>query len=92
MCLFLLLLFFGPRSVIVIWWFIQPLRWDAVFHSFLLPFLDSSSCPGPRSCSFLVEPGGLVGLDFLWLGLAMLADIASYARGSLYGRRRTLAA
>ena len=39
MCLFLLLLFFGPRSVIVIWWFIQPLRWDAVFHSFLLPFL-----------------------------------------------------
>jgi hypothetical protein len=26
MCLFLLLLLFlGPRSVIVIWWFIQPL-------------------------------------------------------------------
>ena len=25
MCLFLLLLFLGPRSVIVIWWFIQPL-------------------------------------------------------------------
>ena len=39
MCLFIILLFFGPRTVIVFWWLVQPLRWDATFHSFLLPFL-----------------------------------------------------
>ena len=36
----------------------------------------------------LVAPGGLIGLDFLWIGLAVLADIASYAGGGVYGRRR----
>ena len=41
---------------------------------------------------FLVAPGGLVGLDFLWLALALIADIASYAGTGLYGRRRRMAA
>ena len=41
---------------------------------------------------FLVTPGGLVGLDFLWLGLAVIAGIPSYAGGGLYGRRRRMAA
>jgi hypothetical protein len=27
MCLFIILLFFGPRTVIAIWWLVQPLRW-----------------------------------------------------------------
>jgi hypothetical protein len=92
MCLFLLLLFFGPRSVIVIWWFIQPLRWDAVFHSFLLPFLGFLFLPWTTLTYFLAEPGGLIGLDFLWLGLAVIADVASYAGSGLYGRRRRIAA
>ena len=39
MCLFLILLLFGPRSVIVVWWLLQPLRWDATFGSFIVPFL-----------------------------------------------------
>jgi hypothetical protein len=40
----------------------------------------------------LVAPGGIVSLDFLWLVLAVIADIASYAGGGLYGRRRCAAA
>ena len=92
MCLFLLLLFFGPRTVIVIWWFIQPLSWGAVFDSFLLPFLGFLFLPWTTLMYFLVASGGLVGLDFLWMGLAVVADIASYAGGGLYGRRRRMAA
>jgi hypothetical protein len=36
----------------------------------------------------LVAPGGIVGLDFLWMGLAVLADIASYAGSGVYRSRR----
>ena len=92
MCLFLLLLFFGPRTVIVIWWFIEPLRWGAAFDSFFLPFLGFLFLPWTTLMYFLAAPGGLVGLDLLWLGIGVVADIASYAGGGLYGRRRRVAA
>jgi hypothetical protein len=88
MCLFLLLLLFGPRSVIVIWWLLQPVRWDATYGSFFLPFLGFLILPWTTLMYVIVAPGGLVGLDLLWMGLAVLADIASYAGGGVYGGRR----
>jgi hypothetical protein len=41
----------------------------------------------------LVAPGGIHGLDAIWLLLAVLADVSSYA-GGVYGRsrRRSVAA
>jgi hypothetical protein len=88
MCLFLILLLFGPRSVIVIWWLLEPVRWAAVFGSFVVPFLGFVFVPWTTLISVIVAPGGLVGLDLLWMGLAVLADIASYASGGVYGGRR----
>jgi hypothetical protein len=90
MCLFLILLLFGPRSVIVIWWLLQPLRWDATFGSFIVPFLGFLFLPWTTLMYVIVAPGGLVGLDVLWMGLAVLADIASYTGGGVYGRRRRM--
>ena len=46
MCLFLSLLLFGPRVVIIFWWIVDPLRWSVAFDSFFLPFLGSCSCRG----------------------------------------------
>ena len=34
----------------------------------------------------LVAPGGVIGLDWLWLGLAVAADLAMYGGGG-YGNR-----
>ena len=34
----------------------------------------------------LVSPGGVEGLDLLWIGLAVAADLASYAGGAIGGR------
>ena len=90
MCLFLILLLLGPRSVIVIWWVLQPLRWDATFGSFIVPFLGFLILPWTTLMYVIVAPGGLVGLDVLWMGLAVLADIASYTGGGVYGRRRRM--
>jgi hypothetical protein len=92
MCLFLILLLFGPRSVIVIWWLVQPVRWDATFGSFIVPFLGFLILPWTTLMYVIVAPGGLVGLDLLWMGLAVLADIASYTGGGVYGRRRRMSA
>ena len=39
MCLFLLLLLFGPRLVGVLWWLFEPVRWNAAFGTILLPVL-----------------------------------------------------
>lgn len=89
MCLFLLLLLLGPRSVIVIWWLVQPLRWDAAFNSFLVPFLGFLFLPWTTLMYVIVAPGGVTGPDVLWMGLAVLADVASYAGGGVYGRRRS---
>jgi hypothetical protein len=90
MCLFLILLLLGPRSVIVIWWLLQPVRWDAAFGSFIVPFLGFLIFPWTTLMYVIVAPGGLVGLDVLWMGLAVLADIASYTGGGVYGRRRRI--
>ena len=88
MCLFLILLAFGPRTAIAIWWLVEPLRWSATFGSFFLPLLGFLFIPWTTLMYVLVAPNGVNGLDYLWLGLAVAADIASYSAGGVYGRRR----
>ncbi len=36
----------------------------------------------------LVFPGGIDGFDWVWLGLALMADIFSYAGGGYTNRER----
>jgi hypothetical protein len=88
MCLFFLLLLFGPRLVGVLWWLFEPLRWDATFGTVLLPILGLVFLPWTTLMYVLVAPGGMGGFDIVWLALAALADVASYAGGGVYGRRR----
>ena len=89
MCLFILLLLLGPRFVIVVWWLVAPLTWSVAFGgTLLLPILGFLILPWTTLMYVLVVPGGIVGVDFLWLALALFADIASHAGGNVYRRRR----
>ena len=88
MCLFVILLFFGPRTVDRALVDLEPLRWDVTFASFWLPFLGFLLAPWTTLMYVLVAPGGVIGLDWLWLGLAIAADLLSYSSGGVYGRRR----
>ena len=88
MCLFLSLLLFGPRVVIIFWWIVDPLRWSVAFDSFFLPFLGFLFLPWTTLMYVLVSPGGVEGFDLLWIGLAVAADLASYAGGAIGGRGR----
>jgi hypothetical protein len=80
----------GPRFLGLIWWLVQPARWSAAFNgSWLWPVLGLVFVPWLTLMYILVAPGGIVGLDWLWLGLALAADIGSYSGGA-YGNRDRL--
>jgi hypothetical protein len=88
-CFFTTLVFLGPRAAILIWWLVNPVRWQATFSSFIWPLLGFLFVPWTTLMYVLVAPGGVVGFDWIWLGLAVLADISMYAGGG-YGNRDRL--
>jgi hypothetical protein len=87
-CLFTTLVFLGPRAAILIWWLVEPLRWQTTFDTFWWPLLFFIFLPWTLLMYVGVAPGGVVGFDWLWLGLALLVDIASYSGGAFGNRQR----
>ena len=86
-CMLTVLVFFGPRLAILVWWLIQPLRFDqALDDRWLLTILHWLFLPWTLLMYLFVFPGGLVGFDWVILILGLLADIASYS-GGFWGNR-----
>ena len=87
-CLFTTLLLLGPRVAGALWWLVQPVRWQTAFNgSWLWPVLGLVFVPWLTLMYVIVAPLGITGFDWVWLGLALVADIASYSGGG-YGNRR----
>lgn len=85
-CFFATLVFFGPRLAFLVWWLIQPVRISATFNTFIWPLLGLIFLPWTTLMYVLVAPGGIVWFDWILIGLAVLADLASYGAGA--ARRR----
>ncbi len=78
-CLLVLLAFVSPRAVVFLYWLARPVQFDLAFPSGpILPLLGFIFLPFTTLIYVLVQtPGvGLVGADWLWVGLAFAADIA----------------
>lgn len=88
-CVFTVLLFFGPRLAILVWWLFDRLRFERAFDGFILALLGFIFLPWTTLMYLIIFPGGVTGFDWIWLGLALLADIFSYAGGG-YGNRGRL--
>ena len=88
-CLFSVLLFLGPRAGILFWYIFDPSRWQHTFAFWLWPLLGSVFLPWTTLMYVIVYPGGVNGLDWLWLALALVVDLFSYS-GSAYGNRRRI--
>jgi hypothetical protein len=88
-CLFTMFALIGPRGLIVLWWLVQPVRWNATFDTFILPFLGFLFLPWTTVAYVLVAPEGVTGLDFLLLALAVALDVSSWFGGA-YGNRNRL--
>ena len=77
-CLLVLLMAVSPRLVVLLFWLARPLQFDAAFGGPILPLLGIVFLPFTTLMYVLVyTPGvGLAGSDWIWVGLALLADIA----------------
>ena len=77
-CFFTALVFLGPRAGVLVWWLINPLRFNIAFNTIILPILGIIFLPWTTLMYLIVFPGGIVGFDWLWLGLGLVADIAMH--------------
>jgi hypothetical protein len=92
-CAFLTLVLLGPRFFGALWWIWQPARWETAFNGWtggnlwwIWPVLGIIFIPWTTIMFVIVAPGGVTGFDWVWLGLALFGDIASYGGG--VGRKR----
>lgn len=87
-CLFSALALLGPRAAILVWYLIEPVRWNATFDTILWPILGFVFLPWTTLMFMLVAPLGVDGLDWLWLGIGLLVDIGTYGGGGYTNRDR----
>ena len=87
-CFFTALIFLGPRFAFLVYWLIRPLKITAAFANFNFPFLVSLLglifLPWTVLIYVMIFP--LNGYDWVWLGLGIFADVASYV--SSYHNRK----
>lgn len=80
-CFFTALLFFGPRLGFLVYWLLPggAFKVNAAFNTWIWPLLGLIFLPWATLMYVIIFP--ILGLDWLWLGLALAADIASYVGG-----------
>ncbi|MGI9666194.1 MAG: hypothetical protein ACR2N2_03710 [Acidimicrobiia bacterium] len=87
-CFFASLFTLGPRAAILVWWLISPVRWEAAFSSFWWAILGFVIAPWTTLMWVAVAPGGITGFDYVWLGLGIFADIATWGASGRESRAR----
>lgn len=80
-CPLIILMLLGPRAAILVWWLVDQARWQSAFDTFLIPIVGFLLLPWTTLAYVLVFPGGVEGLDFIWLILAVLVDLGGYGGG-----------
>ena len=92
MLMFLATLLLGPRFVTIIWWIIEPGRFNDAFGHWIIPVLGILLLPWTTLIYMIVWSwgGGVHGIDYLFLALGVFADLALYGGGG-YSRRRSAA-
>ena len=90
-CAFLSLVLLGPRFFGFFWWLFQPVRWQAAFAgwagpAWLWPILGVIFLPWTTIMYVIVAPGGVVGWEWLWLGISVCRYcLVRWRRGSQTG-------
>jgi hypothetical protein len=69
-----------------IWWIARPVYWQSIFNSWIWPLLGLIFLPWTTLMYLVVAPMGVFGFDWVWLTLAVVADVGSYGGGA-YGNR-----
>ena len=81
-CFATVLLFLGPRAAILVWWLINPARFNAAIPGFLVGCLGFLFLPWTTLAYLLAWlPGGVQGFGWVLVGLGFVADMFSYFGG-----------
>lgn len=90
-CLVTILLSLGPRGATLIWWLANPVRFSLAFNSIVWPILGFVFLPWTTLVYLIIwgSGQGVLGLHWMWLGVALLIDLGSSA-GGVYGNRRRI--
>jgi len=82
MCCWIVLAFaFAPRAALVLMWLLND-RISAAFGGILLPLIGFFLMPWTTLIYTLVQPGGLNGLDIIFLIIAIGADLGAWGGGA----------
>jgi hypothetical protein len=78
------------RMFLIFAWIARPIAFDAVFGSWIWPCLGFLFLPFTTLMYVILVQGvgRIDGLDYLWLGLAVLLDIASVGAAGASNRNR----
>jgi hypothetical protein len=80
------------RIILLVFWISRPVQWNAVFGgSWLLPCLGFFFLPFTTLVYVWLQtssPGPLQGIDFLWLLLAVVVDVATIGSAGYSNRER----
>lgn len=89
-CVISTLFFLGPRAGLLIWWLVDPSRFSLVYNNLLMPIIGTIFLPATTlTYTFIYKTsfGSLVGLDWVWIIIALMVDLSLYGSG-LFSRRR----
>jgi hypothetical protein len=80
-CLLALMSALAPRFVFLVIWIARPTYVNSVFDTFIFPLLGLIFLPFTTLLYvFLAAPPfGVSGFEWLWIALAVLADLSHYA-------------
>jgi len=78
------------RIVLLFYWIARPVQMNATFNTFILPCLGFLFLPFTTLMYVLLwtPKVGIQGLDWLWLFLAVIIDLASIAGAGAANRNR----
>jgi hypothetical protein len=89
-CFFTALFLLGPRAAFLIYWLLAPVRVNAAFAEFNLPWLVGIAglafAPWTSLMYVIVFP--MNGWDWIWVGLGIATDVVSYIGG--YQNRKSI--
>jgi hypothetical protein len=78
------------RIMLIMVWISRPVAWNAAFSGFILPCLGFLILPFTTLMYVWLVQGasGIQGLDWLWLALAVVLDIATIGSAGAANRDR----
>jgi hypothetical protein len=88
-CLFALLLAGAPRMAFLLWWLVQPVRMQTTFDTWFLPLVGVILAPWTTIMYVAVFPGGVVGFDWVLVGLGVAVDIGTYVGNARARQQQT---